>query len=637
MLSATPTAILFPGQGSHTPGMRDLVAAVRPDLLDAVTLLVGEDPFERLEDSTRFAQPAIFCASLASWTRLQGQVEPLALAGHSLGELTALAAAGALDEHDALALVVERGRLMAEAGEAAESAGGTMLALLGATPALARKLAALHAVTVANDNAPGQAVLSGAPANLMAVSDAARAQGLRTLPLDVAGAFHSPQMQPAVEPFAAALAQVSFRSPKLPVISCATAVPFTDPATELAQALVKPVRWRETMASLAEVSAQAFIDVGPGSVLARLAKRCIPGCGTATAETLSGGSGCCSSLNSVRGLMRPLRSRPHNFALRVRRPLRCCQVTRTAGIVAVGTALPEQVIENAPIAARIGVEPEWITRRTGIARRRQLAEGERITDLCIDAGRAALANADVDGAELDAVLVATSTADELLPHCAPQVAAALGASHAMAWDIGLACTGFIAGLAQAAALVESGRADRVLLIGADAWTRHLDRDDKRTAMLFGDGAGAVVIEAGGAGRIGATVLGADTHEAEALTVNHTDRLIRMDGHTVFQHAVARMGQACAEVLERAGLPLAEVDLIVAHQANARIIGALRNRLDLPPERIVDYIADVGNTSAASIPLALERAAQDGLVPERGHVLLVAFGAGFAWGATLVEY
>jgi [acyl-carrier-protein] S-malonyltransferase len=286
VLDPTLTAVLFPGQGSQTTGMRELVASVRADLLEAASELVGEDPFARVEDSTRFAQPAILCASLAGWTLLQDRVDPVALTGHSLGELSALAAAGALDEHDALRLVALRGQLMAESGEA--SGGGTMLALLGGTPAQASALAARHGVSVANDNAPGQVVLSGARDALQAVRGAAREDGLRALDLDVAGAFHSPQMAAAVEPFREALAEVDFREPTVPVISCASTKPFGEPREELADALVNPVRWRETMATLADMGAQAFVDAGPGRVLAKLAPQCVPGAAATTLETLVG-------------------------------------------------------------------------------------------------------------------------------------------------------------------------------------------------------------------------------------------------------------------------------------------------------------------------------------------------------------
>lgn len=256
--------------------MRDVVAGARPDLLEAVLALVGDDLFERIDESTRFAQPAIFCASLAGWARVSGSVgSPIAFAGHSFGELSALAAAGVLDEFDALRLVALRGRLMAESGEAAGR--GTMLAVLGAEPEQAAALAEAHGVSIASDNAPGQIVLSGAPNDLLALRAEARAAGLRAIPLDVGGAFRSPQMTTAVAPFRAAVAEVALNPPSSVVFSCATARPFADPANELADALVAPVRWRETMSALAAAGARAYVDVGPRAVLAKLAPRCVPG------------------------------------------------------------------------------------------------------------------------------------------------------------------------------------------------------------------------------------------------------------------------------------------------------------------------------------------------------------------------
>ncbi|HEV2785346.1 MAG TPA: ACP S-malonyltransferase [Solirubrobacteraceae bacterium] len=284
MLDSHPTGVLFPGQGRQTTDMRALVAAVRPDLLDTACELIGEDPFARVEESTRFAQPAILCASLAGWTRLRDHVDPIALAGHSLGEFSALAAAGALSDEDALRLVVIRGDHMARSGEA--SGGGTMLALMGASPAQSEALAARHGVSVANDNAPGQVVLSGSPDALDAAREDAASAGLKALPLGVAGAFHSPQMQGAVEPFRAALAEADFDAPQIPVISCATAKPFEDPAVELADALISPVRWRDTMGTLDRLGVQAYIDAGPGRVLAKLTPRCIRDASAVTADTL---------------------------------------------------------------------------------------------------------------------------------------------------------------------------------------------------------------------------------------------------------------------------------------------------------------------------------------------------------------
>jgi len=200
VLLANPTAVLFPGQGSQMPAMRELVASVRPDLLVKVTALVGEDPFRRADESTRFAQPAIFCASLAGWERVRDHVDPVAFAGHSLGELTALVAAGALHERDGLRLVVLRGLLMAISGE--QAGGGTMLVVRGTTPPHAAAIAARNGVTLANDNAPGELVLSGARDALAAAAADAARDGLRTAQLDVAGAFHSPQIRTRSSPSA---------------------------------------------------------------------------------------------------------------------------------------------------------------------------------------------------------------------------------------------------------------------------------------------------------------------------------------------------------------------------------------------------------------------------------------------------
>ena len=286
VLLANPTAVLFPGQGSQMPAMRELVASVRPDLLVKVTALVGEDPFRRAHESTRFAQPAIFCASLAGWERVRDHVDPVAFAGHSLGELTALVAAGALHERDGLRLVVLRGLLMAISGE--QAGGGTMLVVRGTTPPHAAAIAARNGVTLANDNAPGELVLSGARDALAAAAADAARDGLRTARLDVAGTFHSPQMQDAVEPFREALAEVQFAVPAVPVLACATALAFVDPREELAAALVRPVRWRETMVALAANGVQAFVDAGPGRVLAGLAPRCAPGTGAASLDMLLG-------------------------------------------------------------------------------------------------------------------------------------------------------------------------------------------------------------------------------------------------------------------------------------------------------------------------------------------------------------
>jgi [acyl-carrier-protein] S-malonyltransferase len=265
------TAILFPGQGSQTPDMRDLVAHSRPDLLERATDVVGEDPFPRAEGGTNYSQPAIFCASLAGWESL-GRPEGDFMAGHSLGELAALVAAGSLREQDGLELVALRGRLMQEAGERAGDGG--MLALLGKGAAdHATELAEAHGLTVANDNSPQQVVLSGAKDALPNAADAAKELRLRAVELPVSGAFHSPMMAAAVPEFEAALQRVTISEPRVPVLCAVTAAPFDDVAAQLTEALTKPVRWRETMVALHELGADRFLEVGPGRVLSGLVKR----------------------------------------------------------------------------------------------------------------------------------------------------------------------------------------------------------------------------------------------------------------------------------------------------------------------------------------------------------------------------
>jgi [acyl-carrier-protein] S-malonyltransferase len=266
------TAILFPGQGSQTPDMRETVSEARPDLLSLVEQIVGEDPFARAEEGTRFAQPAIFCASLAGWEGL-GRPDGDMMAGHSLGELAALVAAGCLTERDGLELVALRGKLMQESGERAGDGG--MLALLGAGAAdHAAELADAHGLAVANDNSPQQVVLSGDRAAFADASAAAKELGLRPMDLPVTGAFHSPMMVEAVPSFAAALERVEVSPPQgVTVFSAVTAAPFEDVRAQLAQALTMPVRWRETLLAMHDRGAERFVEVGPGRVLTGLVRR----------------------------------------------------------------------------------------------------------------------------------------------------------------------------------------------------------------------------------------------------------------------------------------------------------------------------------------------------------------------------
>lgn len=313
------------------------------------------------------------------------------------------------------------------------------------------------------------------------------------------------------------------------------------------------------------------------------------------------------------------------------------QADRSASIAAIGTALPARAVPNEEIAGRLGVDAIWIQQRTGIRERRIAAAGETLTDLAVAASRRALAVAGLDPAELDLVLVATFTADRLLPNAAPLVADAIGARGAFACDLGAACTGFLSGLSLAAAQIESGRATHALVVGADLASRVTDHADRKTAGLFADGAGAAVLGSGGPGGIGEIVLHADATEAECIVADHDERLIRMRGQDTFRAAVDALSEVTVEALIREELATDDVDLFVYHQANARVTHAVGERLGLPRDRIVDCIERLGNTSAATLPLALAEAAQQGRLRPGARVLLAAFGAGLVWGGGVITW
>lgn len=311
--------------------------------------------------------------------------------------------------------------------------------------------------------------------------------------------------------------------------------------------------------------------------------------------------------------------------------------TPTAAILGLGHRLPATAVPNGPIAERLGIEEGWIVKRTGIRSRRHALPSETLAGLATAAARAAVEEAEVDPAALDAVLVATTSADDLLPNAAPLVATALGAGRANAFDVGAACTGWVSALAAGAAMIESGRAETLVVVGADALSRFTDPDDKRTAAIFGDAAGAVVLGADGEGAVGPFVFGSDAALAEAIVIGRADALIRMDGHVTFNAAVTALSQSARDACALAGIDLAQVDLFVFHQANGRITRAVAERLGLPEARVADYVAETGNTSAASIPLALALAREEGRLHPGDTVLVAAVGAGFTWGATVVEW
>lgn len=265
-------AVLFPGQGSASAGMRDAVERAWPELLEVVTEAVGEDPFARVGEGTRFDQPAILCASLARWAAAAPRAD--FVAGHSLGELGALVAAGSIAPADAVRLVAIRGELMERAGAA--SGGGTMLAL-GCDAEAAGELAAACGLAVANENSPTQTVLSGPEEAVEEASGLAAARGVRAKRLPVSGAFHSPAMAAAVPPFRDALAEIEVRPPRVTVISGVTANPFDDIRGRLAEALVRPVRWRAVVATLGRAGVRHFVETGPGRVLSGLVRRTLEG------------------------------------------------------------------------------------------------------------------------------------------------------------------------------------------------------------------------------------------------------------------------------------------------------------------------------------------------------------------------
>jgi 3-oxoacyl-[acyl-carrier-protein] synthase III len=313
--------------------------------------------------------------------------------------------------------------------------------------------------------------------------------------------------------------------------------------------------------------------------------------------------------------------------------------TRRPAILSVAAEVPPGSVSTAELAERLGVSEDWIVSRTGIRARPVAAPDERLSEFAARAGSAALSRAGVEAAEVDLVLVATLTQDELMPNAAPVVAHAIGADRAGAIDLGAACTGFLSGLSLGAAQIETGRAERVLLIGADFTTRIVDWEDKRTAPLFGDGVGAAVLgpAAGDVGGIGPIILGADGSGAPAIHIDHSDRKLRMDGPEVYRNAIARMSEATIAAVQAAGLTLEDIDLFVYHQANGRILRALGEKLQLPSERVVDVIENLGNSSAATLPLGLAAAEREGRLRPGSRVVLSAFGAGYTWGAGVIEW
>ncbi len=301
----------------------------------------------------------------------------------------------------------------------------------------------------------------------------------------------------------------------------------------------------------------------------------------------------------------------------------------------LGYALPAQVLSNFDLEKMVDTSDEWITTRTGIKERR-ISKEESLTDLSYRASLQALNRAGVSPEEIDAIILATLTPDLGFPASACLLQARLGANRAYALDISAACSGFLYGLELAGGLLTSGRAKKVLLVGAERLSQIVDWTDRSTCVLFGDGAGAVVLSSEGEGELLSSVLRSDGNLWEILYAERCG-YIKMKGKELFKIAVRAMAEVCEEALQKAGLSVEDIDLVVPHQANIRIIQALAERLNLPMEKVYVNIHKYGNTSAASIPIALCEAYEEGRIKRGDVVLMTAMGGGLTWGASLIRF
>lgn len=318
-------------------------------------------------------------------------------------------------------------------------------------------------------------------------------------------------------------------------------------------------------------------------------------------------------------------------------------------VAGCGGYLPERILTNAELAEMVDTSDEWIVQRTGIRQRHIAADGERTSDLALAAGRAALRDGGIDAEALDLIVLATATPDQTFPATATRVQCALGMTDGAAFDVQAVCSGFIYALNVADNFIRLGQARTVLVIGAETFSRILDWRDRSTCVLFGDGAGAVVLRAGegeGTARdrgILANRLHSDGRHHDLLYVDggpsatRTVGHLRMSGREVFRHAVVNLAQVVGEAFCAGGVTVDDVDWLVPHQANLRIVNGMSQKLGLPPERVVVTIDRHANTSAASIPLALADAAGDGRIEPGQLLLLEAMGGGFTWGASLLRW
>ena len=322
---------------------------------------------------------------------------------------------------------------------------------------------------------------------------------------------------------------------------------------------------------------------------------------------------------------------------------------RRSQVIGCGGYLPERVVSNEELAQTVETSDEWIRQRTGIGERRIAAKGEMTSDLAVKASQEALEKAGISGSDLDLIVLATTTPDQTFPATAARVQAKLGMDRGAAFDVQAVCSGFVYAVALADNFIRLGQANRALVIGAETFSRILDWNDRGTCVLFGDGAGAVVLEAAeGEGTssdrgILSTHLHSDGRGHDLLYVDggvsstQTTGQVRMNGKEVFKHAVNRLSEVVDEALSANGLAAEDLSWLVPHQANRRIIDSMARKLNLPPERVVSTIDHHGNTSAASIPLALAEACSDGRINKGDLVLMEAMGGGLTWGAALVRW
>jgi 3-oxoacyl-[acyl-carrier-protein] synthase-3 len=319
-------------------------------------------------------------------------------------------------------------------------------------------------------------------------------------------------------------------------------------------------------------------------------------------------------------------------------------MTLRSAVLGVGSALPRRAVSNQELASTVDTSDEWIVERTGIRNRYVAGEGETTASLATDAARRALDHAGVTATDIDLIVLATATPDQTFPSSATKVQAALGINDCVAFDVHAVCTGFLYALSVADSMIRSGNARRALVIGAETFSRILDWEDRATCVLFGDGAGALVLggEQGERGIL-ATRLHADGRHNDLLFVDGgpsttgTVGKLRMKGREVFRHAVVNLAAVLNEVLADAGLTADEVDWVVPHQANARILDATAKKLGLSPAKVVVTVDQHANTSAASVPLAFDAAVRDGRIKRGDVIVLEAMGGGFTWGAAALRY